>query len=239
MSTFPDYREFLGQFMSRGYEIKPLAAENLRADGVIYLRHDIDFDCSLALQMARTEFQLGVTSTYFFLIASDSYNLLSSSNSKCVAEIIELGHNVSIHFDPLLYSDFEDGLRKEVNIFRDVYGFDVDLVSLHRPNEFFLKYDSKICGIAHTYQKEFLKDLKYVSDSRGSFRYGPPNETSAFANGKSIHLLIHPIWWMMPSDSPQKSLDDLTLLKLKRFQDHIEKNCNAYKQINSSIAVEV
>ncbi|MCZ8295329.1 MAG: hypothetical protein O9254_00190 [Rhodobacteraceae bacterium] len=239
MNMFPDYEAFLRIFREKGYAIDPLVAGDLTQNGVLYMRHDIDFDVELALEMARIEARLGARATYFLMLTSDNYNLFSGRNAACVQQIKALGHKVSIHFDPVRHEDFETGLSQEITAFEAFFKTEVDLISLHRPNDFFLSHDQNIGGVAHTYQSKYLKDIKYVADSRGSFRFGPPEETDAFARGASIHLLIHPVWWVMPSPSPQETLDAFTLRRLGQFQDDIEANCLAYSRAASRIAVEI
>jgi len=238
MNMFPDYELFLGAFLEKGYSIEPLVVGDLAENGVLYLRHDIDFDVELALDMARTESRLGARSTYFLMLTSDSYNVFSERNAGYVEEIKALGHKISIHFDPVRYQDFEAGLRNERAAFEAFFQTEVDIISLHRPNEYFLAHDQEMGGMAHTYQSKYLKDIKYVADSRGSFRFGPPQETDAFAKGASLHLLIHPIWWMMPSPSAQDTLDAFTERRIGRFQNHIEANCVTYSRATSRISVE-
>lgn len=235
MNMFPDYEAFLSTFQDRNYSIEPLVAGDLAMKGVLYLRHDIDFDVELALEMARIEARRGTRATYFLMLTSDSYNLFSARNAACVAEIKALGHKVSIHFDPVRYDDFEAGLQQEVAAFEGFFHTKVDLISLHRPNHFFLAHDRKIGGIAHTYQSKYLRDVQYVADSRGTFRFGPPKDTKAFARGESIHLLIHPIWWIMPSPTPQETLDTFTERRIGLFQNHIEANCVTYSRAASRI----
>lgn len=235
MNMFPDYESFLEDFRKNGYSIAPLTADKLEDQGWLYLRHDIDFDCRLALEMAELEARLGVRATYFFMLCSDSYNLLSEINSTIVKSIKALGHKISIHFDPVRYRDFEAGLRKEISVFESFFQSEVDLISLHRPNDFFLSHDKKISGTSHTYQSKYLNNIKYVADSRGSFRYGSPFETDAFRYRKSIHLLIHPIWWMMPTSAPQKTLDNFVLQRVAQLQEHVEANCVKYYRAASSI----
>jgi hypothetical protein len=168
------------------------------------------------------------------MLTSDSYNLLSVRSAACLRKVVALGHKVSIHFDPLRYEDFNAELRTEMSVFETA----VDLISLHRPNDYFLSHNEEISGVAHTNQSKHLKDIKYVADSWGSFRFGPPEDTEAFSQGASIHLLIHPIWWVMPSPGPQETLDAFTLRRLGQFQDQIEVNCLTYSRAASCISVE-
>lgn len=165
MNMFPDYEDFLRMFAEKGYAIEPLIATDLAHLGVLYLRHDIDFDVELALEMARIEARMGARATYFLMITSDSYNLFSEKNAACFEEIKAIGHEVSIHFDPLRYKDFEAGLRHEIGAFESFFKSKVELINLHRPNDVFLMHDRKIGGVAHTYQRKYLKDIVYVADS--------------------------------------------------------------------------
>ena len=65
-------------------------------------------------------------------------------------------------------------------------------------------------------QKEFshfrlttFEDIKYFADSRGEFRYGHPTESEEFKKRKSIHLLIHPAWWMSDKSNPIEIIQDI------------------------------
>lgn len=238
MNLFPEYGQFLRMFLDKGYQIKPLATGPIEPAGVIYLRHDIDFDCALALKAAEIEADLGISSTYFFLLTSDSYNPFSAFNAECINKIRALGHKISVHFDPLRYDDFRYGLKTEVSVFSSFFNEEVNLVSLHRPNDFFLSFDEEIEGVEHTYQKKYFNDIKYIADSRGEFRFGKPEESQEFQQGKSIHLLTHPIWWTATGNTPQDVMDICIQMRLERFQEHIERNCLVYKKSRSSVRKE-
>ena len=236
---FPDYEAFLSTFQEQNYSIEPLIAGDLATKRVLYLRHDIDFDVELALEMARIEARRGTRATYFLMLTSDSYNIFSARNAACVAEIKALGHKISIHCDPTRYDDFEAGLRQEVVAFEAFFDCRVDLISLHRPSDFFLAHDQEIGGIAHTYQSKYIREVQYFADSRGTFRYGPPNDTEAFARGESIHLVIHPIWRIIPSPTPQEAPVAFTERRISLFQKYIQANCVTYSRAASRIQVVI
>ncbi len=229
-----DYRELLGSFLDRGYRLVGFG-EQTAAAGELILRHDIDFDCGLAREMAEIEAELGVAATYFFMLSSDSYNLLSASNVADVRAIQALGHRISLHFDPTIYPDFAAGFAAEQATFEAMFGAAIDIISIHRPNDFFLSYDQPIGGVAHTYQRRFAKELAYFSDSQGRFRFGHPQDSAAFAERRSIQLLIHPIWWMVPG---QPSAIDLlgTFLSQRHgaYQQHLARNCIPYRDYLAS-----
>ena len=235
MNLFPSYKEFINIFVKQGYIIAPLSAGDRQKEGRIYMRHDIDFDIGLALEMAAVEKSLGFSSAYFFMLTSDNYNLLTKESLSMVQQIQDMGHTISIHFDPQRYDESLQGLQSELQIFELIFGITPDLVSIHRPSEIFFSEEKYNLGISHTYLPEYIKDIKYVSDSRGSFRFGAPDTTEAFRNRESIHLLIHPIWWMQPKPTTQQVLDTFTEMKFKALQIHIESNCISYKRADSTL----
>src|SRR5688572_20406942 len=111
-----DYKEFLQYLKDKGYEFV-FFSELTKPKGQVALRHDIDFDCRLAHQSALIEHEMGIKATYFFLISSESYNVGSPQNYRYISEIKNMGHTVSIHFDPVIYQDFEKGFKHELEYF--------------------------------------------------------------------------------------------------------------------------
>ncbi len=229
-----DYRELLQGFLDEGYAFR-FFGEQEKQEGEVILRHDIDFDTHMALKTAQIETDLGIQATYFFLLRSNFYNIFSARDFDQVLAIRELGHKISIHFDPLIYQDFHQGLSQEIEIFERLFKEKVDIISLHRPNEFFQTYDAPIHGVEHTYQSKYFKEIKYISDSTGVFRFGHPFDSEEFAQGKSIHLLIHPVWWVMQGVS---NLDKLRKYYEQRKEDlkmDFYNNCIPFRQIYEKI----
>ncbi|MBX2889853.1 MAG: hypothetical protein KF734_02885 [Saprospiraceae bacterium] len=228
------YQDLLEKFLSRNYQFV-FFRELTQPMGQLALRHDIDFDTHFALRTAHIEAELGIKATYFFLLRSNFYNILSADDARNVHKIKELGHTVSIHFDPVIYDDFHEGLLLEADIFQRYFNVPVNIISLHRPNQFFREYDSPIKGIEHTYQSKYFKDIKYFSDSTGQWRFGAPTDSVEFLQGKSLHVLIHPVWWMVGGasnlDKLQKYFGQRTQLLKKEFFD----NCLPFREIYAHV----
>ena len=105
--------------------------------GKFILRHDIDFSVEVALEMAKTEKKIGIFSTYFFMMSNSLYNIISKKpgyNKK----IRDMGHKVSLHFDPTAYNNL-NSFKIERNTFKELFDVDVDIVSIHRPGSFLKK----------------------------------------------------------------------------------------------------
>lgn len=194
------YADFLCQFLDKGFVFKKFL-EQQQKKGEIILRHDIDFDVKFAYHTALIEKKLDIQSTYFFLLSSEFYNPFTKLNFDLIKAIQEMGHQISVHFDPSIYDDFREGFSKEVAYFRNIFDVEIDIVSLHRPNDFFQNHDQPILGIPHTYQNRYFRDIKYFADSTGVWRFGNPIDSKEFKDFNSIHLLIHPIWWCVEGEN--------------------------------------
>lgn len=222
------YYILISNFLKNEY--KTVFFNDLKNKGSLILRHDIDFDIEYARQLSLIEDDLGVKSTYFFLMHSLSYNILEVSNLEKIKSIQSRGHQVSIHFDPTLYDDIEKGFQKEKDLFEMLFDVEVKYTSIHRPSEYFLNNSHPICGVSHTYQPEYFNDIKYFSDSQGEFRYGNPLDSDAFKNRDTIQLLTHPIWWVTKSNSPVSKLQEYLGYRVDKFKQHMGSNCIPYKK---------
>src|SRR4051794_40605096 len=87
--THDAYREILEAALESGYQFisfPALAEHRRRNDLVCLLRHDCDNDLVAAVEIARIEEQLNVRSTYFLMLRSALYNLLSPTNMALARE---------------------------------------------------------------------------------------------------------------------------------------------------------
>lgn len=222
------YKQLIEAFLNAGYKTTPFVEAPPEKKGLL-LRHDVDFDVQLANELGALENAIGVKSTFFFMLSSASYNLAEQNNVRIVMALKDAGHHISLHFDPTPYSDFKAGLSKELGIFERLFDVTPECISIHRPNEYFLRYDSPINKIRHTYQSIYCTTIKYFSDSQGNFNYGHPLESAEFANKRSIQLLIHPIWWVTDKSEPVSILHDFLDIRIDRFKRHMAANCKPYR----------
>ncbi len=224
-----EYHSLIKNFLNKGYQLT-FYMPSIPTKNALILRHDIDFDIEYAYELSKVEDSLEVKSTYFFLMRSHSYNLFEPTNFKLIKSIISRGHQVSIHFDPTIYEDIEAGFSEEKKLFEMIFNVEVKYISIHRPSEFFLNNPNAICGVNHTYNPIFFKQLKYFADSQGSFRFGHPLESEEFQKNQSIQLLIHPIWWATKSIHPLDRLNEFLNNRIENFKNHMALNCIPYKK---------
>lgn len=229
-----DYRFFLRQFLEMGYKFV-FFNEMDGSQNKVALRHDIDFDTHLALKNAQEESDMGIKSTYFFLLRSQMYNVFSNSDFQNIQSIRELGHKISIHFDPVIYADFEEGFRQELTFFQRLFNERVDIVSIHRPNNFFLNLNQPIAGIEHTYMNKYCTNIKYFSDSTGKWRHGNPTTSAEFVERMPLHVLTHPIWWMVAGKNNQEILTKYYRQRVSELNNLFYLNCIPFRDIHDSV----
>ena len=195
--TYRDYSALIGLLRENGYAFSSYVNYPGKGKCVI-LRHDIDYSLEQAVKLARIEKDLGVRSTYFVLLSSDFYNPASSSSYRYLHEILDLGHDIGLHFDETAYSyerfGMEYFIRKEARILSDLIDVNINSFSLHRPNHFSLETEIRIPGLINSYGEEFFHGFKYLSDSRRRWRE-PVEEIIEKGEFEKLHILTHAFWY--------------------------------------------
>lgn len=195
----------------------------------VFLRHDVDFSVDIALDVAAEEIDMGIFANYFFMISSNTYNLLSAHNIQKAKDIQAMGHNISLHFDPTVYQDIDRGFKLEKTIFEDTFHTSLDIISIHRPGDF-LTTGKSFDDCLHTYEDILFKEMSYVSDSGGR---DPMDGIKKYINGKEknpLHLLLHPIWWNSKSQSPSETLNMWMDDQIGFLIEETLRNCKTYSR---------
>lgn len=198
--TYDAYRKLLKLLQSHGYECADYHNWEKFSRCVI-LRHDLDFDISRALEIAKIEASMKVRSTFFVLVHSDAYNALSFRNVDFLKSILHYGHAIGLHFDEMSYPEWAGDkekicsfIREEATVLSRAIGTPVSSVSMHRPSQDVLGADLKIPGVINSYGNTFFYTFKYLSDSRCHWRE-PVKEIIASEQYERIQILTHPFWY--------------------------------------------
>ena len=207
--TYKAYQKLIVKLKEKGYK-SCFYDEVDFFEKTVILRHDIDFSPKKALEIAKIEYELGVKSTFFVLLSSEFYNIFSKSVSKALNEIVDMGHQVGLHFDEKRYnkSSIEDITKKiysELNILKMALNRSSDIISMHRPSKLMLKENITFNGAINSYSKKFFTDMKYVSDSRMSWKEDI-FEVIESEKYKKIHILTHPFWYSNEAETTKDKL---------------------------------
>ena len=228
------YRALLQSFLDAGYEARLFDALDPAAAHVV-LRHDIDFSMEAAVRMGRIEADLGVRAHYYVLLRTEFYNLAGPQDWGRLQALVEMGHDVGLHFDASQYEQdrvtLEAAALRECRVLETLTGCDVTSISFHRPAKALQNLAGQFAGRSHAYEPRFFNDIAYVADSRGLFRYGHPLDHPAFAARHPMQLLTHPIWWG-EQDVPDKMaiLDAFLAARQQLLADETVANCIPYAE---------
>lgn len=213
--TLDGLRRLLIDLHDAGFEFSSFDDEIRPTDPKVLLRHDIDVDVESAVVIAELEADLHVRSTFFFLVTSDLYNLESAVGRDALQQIMGLGHYIGLHFDGSLLgpvgASLSDRLHAEQAVLERLAGSPIRVFSLHKPGDT-TELDASGHAIQSAYADRFFRDIGYVADSMGWWRFGPPAEQEFYARRRAGQVVIHPVWWsseraLHPADRLASLLD--------------------------------
>jgi len=216
------YEEILINARNNGYKFNSFNNldnfdNNNNPKNEILLRHDIDVCPKAAYIMSKIENRNNIKATYFFMIRSPLYNLFSRSTNYYIKQIINLGHDIGLHFDAGFYKKegYEDVLSNQIihqkDIIENEFNIKIKSVSFHQPNKIILESQFKFPkSLINTYSNSLSKKYKYFSDTNQEIRWLQNREISiedslSSRYPESIQLLVHPIWWIYGESTPEET----------------------------------
>lgn len=200
------------------------------------LRHDIDMCVEKAHNFAVIEASLGIKATYFVLLNSGFYNLAFSEVKRTADDILNMGHEIGLHFDEAQYEDCDDEKKMKEHVYYEadllgrIIGQEVKTVSMHRPSVKTLENDYTFDGIVNSYSRVFLNEFKYLSDSRMRWRE-PVEEFVKSPQDRGIHILTHPIWFCEQESNIHDILCEFIKSAANERYMHIRENIRNIEEI--------
>ena len=130
-----------------------------------------------ALRMATIENELQIQSTYYVLFSSRFYNPFENSVKKVLEKIINLGHELGLHFDtqfspnPLDEKSVVKSLVIQKELLADFFKIKIKSFTLHDPDvgdKLFLR-KNKYETLKNASSPSYVKKFSYFSDSNGKW----------------------------------------------------------------------
>lgn len=238
--TYDWYKDFL-RGLGETYRLTTLREGKSIVDKsdepLLILRHDIDVDLEAAVRMASLEKELGIRSTYFFMVTCPLYNVFSSRGAEQVRQILAAGHHFGLHFDCAAYQDISpdnlnDYVERERHLLEHFFGEGaVEAVSFHRPRSApFEVRQVELERLPHSYESVFEEKFQYFADSKGNWARGNPFESRETLDRRSLHLCVHPIWWTMEPKTPWECLSGLVRRMGHRNDRYLSENCRVWAE---------
>lgn len=199
----------------------------LEIDGPYCLvRHDVDLCLSAALRMAAVEAELGITATYFLLLSSGHYNLLAAGSSGVPRALVEMGHEVGLHYDAAAVAGFPrdvacDVLRSQAMLLGELSGAPVRAIARHNPGLGGSDPMQAAKDFVNAYDPRFTNQIAYVSDSCGAWRDEAIALLGAGEPPPNLQLLIHPIFWDEQADVRWAHLERLREARVREVEAEV------------------
>jgi len=165
------------------------------------LRHDVDYSPAAALRLAEQESARGIHATYFLLAGTTYYNLLAPEHAHVARTLVQLGHEVALHYDvrsfvPFPREQWPRLLRAQATLLSELAGTPVTSIAMHQPA---LHGDDPFRGEDHgflnAYDERFTRETTYVSDSCRAWRDHAWSMLISGTFPPRLHLCLHPINW--------------------------------------------
>ncbi|MFW6383317.1 MAG: hypothetical protein ACOCZQ_01595, partial [Nanoarchaeota archaeon] len=195
----------------------------------VIMRHDVEFSLRSAKRLAEIENEEDITSTFFILQTGD-YNPFEEYNANIIKKILELGHDIGLHYDAALFERFnlepEQIARQQLEMFETFFNTKIYAMSSHMPMRSGKTF--ALPGITDVYDPLYLNEIKYLSDSTQSWREGVVTEN--LPKYPKIHLLMHEYLWHPKA----YGWDTLLLLdaheKYEKLWNEALKNIDKFRQ---------
>jgi len=220
-----EYESLLRSFQDAGYSFSTFSTTDRPNSQEIFIRHDVDLSISRALAMAELERQLGVQSTYCFLLTAPVYDLKLPQNVRALDRIDKLGHEVALHFDSHRYwhtdaspepaaEAIDAKVCEELDVLGRLVETPVSTASFHIPPEWVL--GRPFDGFTNTYSPPYFSDIGYVSDSSQKWLTAEP-----FPDGldETFQLLVHPGLWHAEHEPMAEIVDE----RRKEAYDRVDR----------------
>lgn len=241
MFSYDDYREII-KYMKEAGNICSYK-EAMKSDSFSIMRHDVEYSVDRAYELSKVELDMDFTSTFFFQLTNNSYNVLSRRSKAMIKEMHEAGQTIGLHYALNGLTDM-DAIRKEIardiDILSEMFGFEIDTFSFHRPTRDVLAENIKLPGIINAYQDDFFTfgdnitedtpvDVKYMSDANHIWRYGYPTEEN-IKGFKKVQILTHPFAWTEAGYDNMDNYKSLITEKEIELVDSIDAECKDFKE---------
>jgi hypothetical protein len=192
--------------LARGHGFRFVRFGDPGGDGTIYLRHDVDYSLSVALELAKLNAAEGVSGMFFVMLRSPTYNLLSSSGLEHAREIHGLGQQLGIHLvvpdPPPTDTAVKAAVHRDYELLLGELPELCTVVSWHNPGPTFPTQAERLSleGLVNIYTDPALMAAEYLSDSN---MYHRPSEFAAAIARRptSLHLLFHPFYWVVGGET--------------------------------------
>ena len=129
---------------------------------------------------------------------TSDYNIFEEESASVVRQILDLGHDIGLHYDAALFESMGvepiEIANNQITLMEKFWNTKVYAMSSHMP----MRSGKTFCvpGIIDVYDKQYLIDIKYITDSTQTWREDVVS--SLLDKYPRIHLLLHEYYLPCP-----------------------------------------
>lgn len=214
------------ELLKRGAHLHLMKKLSKLEKGII-LRHDLDSEMESSLIVAKMEHELGIKSSYFFRLTCRFYNLYCPHCRKILHEILGLGHEIGLHFDPSVYPEetLEKAFLKEKHVLETILKRKVYSMSLHNPSNTgkYPKFDN----IVNAYDWDIFSSENYFSDSGFGFK-ATVDELIEKSKRNIVQVVFHPTIYCIRNANEPPSVLYISKVEIERLGNALLKPIAAH-----------
>lgn len=178
---------------------------------ILFLRHDIKVSLSKALPMAEIEHEYGLRTTFMVRADSPLYSLDERNSRVQLLELVQMGHEVGLHFDPVhderqnlsFLGIIETQMRAACERVEQIICRPIRSISFQRSVPQMFGRQLQVDGRINADARELRNWC--ISDAGGDWQDGEPLSRITQPAGPVLQLILHPIWWGdKPLPAPQR-----------------------------------
>lgn len=197
------YRQILELALQKDCKFISFLADRNKDNKSVYLRHDVHWSLTAAVQMAKINHSLGISATFCILLRSRLYNMLCSLSLDRAGEIHDLGQHIALHFflpseNQSNYHVLEDMILADYHTLKQYLPELEPVFSWHNPTRELLQrgLELELPGFINCYHSRYFKEIPYYSDSLIRYSVDEFRDIISRHNSSAMQLLIHPDHWI-------------------------------------------
>ena len=195
------YRELIQRAQSDSWSFGSFLDPTPVSGRTIYLRHDVDYSLELAVELAESNHDLGVSGTFFVQLRAQFYNPFERTELARLLRLRALGQEVALHYvvDPASPPTAET-VSREFELLKALVPDSTAAFSWHQPSSTLLETDFGT-GLVNAYGRRFFREMPYLSDSTHRTSVDALQAEVARVDGLELQLLLHPVNWIAGGSS--------------------------------------
>lgn len=168
---------------------------------ILFLRHDVKISLHKALRMAEIESEYGLPASYMVRADSPLYSLDERQARFQLLEIVQMGHEVGLHFDlahetrqsPSYLRLVEAEVHAACERVEQIICRPVRSLSFQRSIPLLFNGPLMLNGRINADSHELRSWC--LSDAGGLCHNGEPLAQISGHGGQALQMILHPIWW--------------------------------------------